>query len=61
MIAVPRRFRICLLERLIMPCCFPDCARRTFPVAVKENRFFAPLFDLSFGMGYLNSDYEMLL
>jgi len=57
----PAGFGFAYSSALIMPCCFPDCARRTFPVAVKENRFFALLFDLSFGMGYLNSDYEMLL
>ena len=49
MILEPRCSRICLFVRLIMPCCLPDCWRRTLPVAVSRKRFFT--LDLVFILG----------
>src|SRR5688572_33421535 len=50
-IMVPRWLRICLLERLIMPCRLPDWAERTLPPAVILKRFLQD--DLFFILGIL--------
>jgi hypothetical protein len=47
---VPRRPRICLFVRLIMPWRFPAWARITFPVPEILKRFFAPDFVFSLGI-----------
>ena len=47
---VPRKFRICLLVFLIMPCRLPACPLMTLPLPDNLKRFFAPDFVFIFGM-----------
>src|SRR4051812_48305085 len=49
-VVVPRRLRICLLVRLIIPWRLPDWAYMTLPVPVILKRFFAPDFVFSLGI-----------
>ncbi len=50
MMVVPLELRIIFWERLRSMWFLQAKFRRSFPVAVSEKRFFALLFDLSFGI-----------
>jgi hypothetical protein len=56
-IVVPRWLRRVALERLRILCFLFAWVALTLPVAVKENRFLAALFDFSFGM--FSSNYKL--